>query len=58
MAGQRVTAHVEESNERDVKQYKKSVVKEEEMKRKCVNNCQEPVISTAQPCVNGQLIGK
>ena len=53
-----MTAHVEESNERNVKQHKKSVVKEEEMKRKCVNNCQEPVISTAQPCVNGQLIGK
>ena len=55
-AGQRVTAHVEESDERDVKQRTKSVGKEKEMKRKIVNNCQEPVTSTAQLCV--KLIGE
>ena len=53
-----MTARVEERNERDVKQHKKSVGKEEEMKSKSVNNCQEPVISTTQLCVKGQSIGK
>ena len=57
-AGQRVTAHVKERNERDVKQHTKSVGKEEEMKRKSVNNCQEPLISTAQLCIKGQSIGE
>jgi len=54
-AGQRVTARVEEGKERDVKQHKKSG-KEEEMKSKGVNNCQEPLISTSQLCFKGQLI--
>ena len=53
-----MTAHVEESNERDVKQHKKSVGKEEEMKSKSVTNSQEPLIATAQLCVKGQLIGE
>jgi len=57
-AEQRVTARVEDSNERDVKQHTKSVGKEEEMKSKSVNNCQEPLISTAQLCVKGQSIGE
>merc|ERR1712013_560827 len=56
-AGQRVTAHVRESRGRDVKQHQKSVGKEEEMKRKSVNNCQEPLISTAQLCVKGETYG-
>ena len=51
-AGQRVTVHVEERNKKDVKQHTKSVGKEEEMKSKRVNNCQE------QLCVKGQLIGE
>ena len=57
-AGQRVTAHVEERNEKDVKQHKKSVGKEEEMKSKSVTNSQEPLIAIAQLCVKGQLIGE
>ena len=57
-AEQRVTARVEDSNERDVKQHTKSVGKEEEMKSKSVNNCQEPLISTAQLCIKGQSIGE
>ena len=55
--GQRVIAHVKESNERDVRQFKKSVGKEG-MKSTSVNNCQEPGISTAQLCVKGQLSGE
>jgi len=59
-AGQKGTAHVEESNGRDVKQHKKSVGKEEEMKSISVKikNSQEPLISTAQLCAKGQLSGE